>query len=279
MKLSILLCEGPHDVAFIYRLLRYESYSDVSAMKVGELPDLFKDYFKSLLTNESFYENSNLTRKPVLPTLMVRNKGTEGEVWIALYAVEGNRQPELVNAIVQAYYDFILDSMEEDTLNISIAFINDADKDGVDSELKQLKKNYESKNVRMFNEVVAENNDIKKIIINNNEKSFLKQGYYIFCNQERKGKLEDIVLDIMRKDNMLIFDSVKIFLETSTEPHKKDKKYDIQKSIIGSAGQLLKSGKTNTVIINDACYLTPEKIKGNSKCQEIISFINAMTDI
>jgi hypothetical protein len=280
MKLAILLCEGPHDVAFIYRLLRYEGYSDVSDIKIGELPDLFKEYFKNLLTNESFYENSNLTRKPVLPTLMVKNKGTEQEVWLALYAVGGNRQPTLVNDILQAYNDFMSDSMDEDSiLSISVAFINDADTNGVDKELLNLKKNYASEKIIMFDDIPLEKNEVFKIITKHEGTGFTKQGYYIFCNQERKGKLEDIVLGLMEKDNKSIFDSVKKFLETSVEHHRKEKKYDIQKSTIGSAGQLLKSGRTNTVIINDGCYLTPEKTNDDSKCQEIIAFINEMTNI
>ena len=50
-------------------------------------------------------------------------------------------------------------------------------------------------------------------------------------------------------------------------------KYTHRKSLIGTVGQLQKSGKSNTVCISDADFLNNDKVLANDTCKEIVELI------
>ncbi len=79
----------------------------------------------------------------------------------------------------------------------------------------------------------------------------------------------------MADGNEAIFDDAKQYLDTHFDKSRlKDKFYE-EKSIIGIAGQLQKSGSSNVVCISQTDYLNDEKIYSNDKCVEIIAFFNS----
>ena len=99
----------------------------------------------------------------------------------------------------------------------------------------------------------------------------------IFTGEDNdKGKLENILLPLMKKDTESIFESSKKFLEENHEVERCKSKFDDLKSIIGTAGQLQISGTSNTVCIEKSDYLTNEKILDNEKCKEIIAFFEKL---
>ncbi len=125
----------------------------------------------------------------------------------------------------------------------------------------------------------------------------MKIGAYIFTGLDNNlGKLEDILLPLMKVNNDGIFSSAESFLDANhdisrTFPLKlskdaagtiietrsvknKDTDFDRIKSVIGIAGQLQRSGKPNTAYISDTDYLTLTKINENEKCRAIIAFFN-----
>jgi len=65
----------------------------------------------------------------------------------------------------------------------------------------------------------------------------------------------------------------KIEYDGKTKKKVNGKKYNHKKSLLGTVGQLQMSGKSNTVCISDADYITDEKIKSDDTCNEILSFI------
>ncbi len=101
--------------------------------------------------------------------------------------------------------------------------------------------------------------------------------------------LEDVMLPLMKQDNDDIFDAAETFLKIINtcalfkDKLKSDKdghlkkvnniKYTHSKSLIGTIGQLQKSGKSNTVCISDADYLTDKKILNNDTCKEIVELL------
>ena len=102
--------------------------------------------------------------------------------------------------------------------------------------------------------------------------------------------LEDVLIPLMKEGNNDIFEAAETFLTTSTTSSLfKDKlkyddkkviikkvnnqKYSHLKSLIGTIGQLQKSGKSNTVCISDSDYLNDTKILKNVTCIEIVSLI------
>lgn len=114
----------------------------------------------------------------------------------------------------------------------------------------------------------------------------IKLGAYIFSDQDNNiGKLEDILLPIMKVDNDVIFKWADKFLdyfhdenrlfplklqitnetiaENRSRSNKDRYKYDRSKSIIGAIGQLQQSGGSNTVCIGFTDYLTLDKIQND----------------
>ena len=73
----------------------------------------------------------------------------------------------------------------------------------------------------------------------------------------------------MRKDNKDVFSAAEEYINKFSKMADKDK----GKQIIGVTGQLEKPGCENTVHIRQTSYITNEKIKANSKCQEILNYI------
>ena len=73
----------------------------------------------------------------------------------------------------------------------------------------------------------------------------------------------------MKKDNENIFSAAEKYIDNFSKKADKDK----GKQIIGVTGQLEKPGCENTVHIRQTSYITDEKIKANSKCQEILNYI------
>lgn len=125
----------------------------------------------------------------------------------------------------------------------------------------------------------------------------IKLGCYIFAGDNNNtGKLEDILLPIMNENNTEIFEGANKFLtdfhsderlfplklnfteegvvEERSQKAKDKYKYDRNKSLIGTIGQLQQSGGANTVCIGFTDYLTLNKIQMSEKCQAILKFLD-----
>ncbi|MGL4806895.1 MAG: hypothetical protein ACRC26_11175, partial [Bacteroidales bacterium] len=124
-----------------------------------------------------------------------------------------------------------------------------------------------------------------------------KFGAYIFADHPKDtGKLEDILIPLLKKDNEEIFTHAEDFINSKHEPnrikrlkikkdpdgkiteHRDTKKgsYDKDKSIIGVVGQLQNSGATNTVCIKHSDYITLDKINANYLCSNIHDVFKAL---
>ncbi len=77
----------------------------------------------------------------------------------------------------------------------------------------------------------------------------------------------------MDKDK--IFDEAEVFIKNCFNPGRvKRNNFNIEKALIGTAGQLQKSGASNVVCIGQTDYLTKEKISADEQCIKIVSFFN-----
>ena len=205
--------------------------------------------------------------------LLPANTLQRAENYVFLYSMGGDSKI-LVNSqpILEKFISFIpkeeggFDEALPKGTSLSVLFFLDADKKGIDKRVEELNSEINSNfGVRPFD-------DHKKVILFNK----IKLGAFVFTGLDNKeGKLEDILVPLMAKDNEEIFDNAQKYLTENALPErvKKQKlKYDETKSMIGVAGQLQRSGMSNVVCIGQTDYLTLEKIHTNTKCQEIITF-------
>lgn len=174
----------------------------------------------------------------------------------------------------------------------AIFYLFDADDRGIDRRLSEIKSE--------LKEALEKEGRSVEIDLPANGSKFshenIDYGAYIFARQnENCGKLEDILLPMMRQGNEKIFEDADAYLTqhydeshlfrlkikrneegilTEERHPKKGSKYDSQKSAIGIAGQLQNSGSTNSVCIKHSDYLTLSKIRNDAACQEIAGAFN-----
>jgi len=236
--------------------------------------------------------NLQMLQRRLLPIEIMKRKE---ETQLLLYSLGGDSKQEERKKLLQNFKDsFIMEDpdafLPSEGESGSIAYFFDADKKGVEKRYKEITEEINSLFEKHTIELTIKNPIAE---INN-----VKLGAYIFADPENdSGKLEDILLPLMRIENETIFDNAKNYIDDNRnkERHQKLKihimegvigekrdskrmKFDLKKSIIGIAGQLQNSGASNIPVIRDCDYLTLDKIKSNKQCQNIIKFFEDLTD-
>ena len=253
INIVTVLCEGPHDVAFITKILKSNGYNSNNNKKIGEYPVPYNHLLETEVKKSNINDlNIQELRNVMLPVSTLQKRHNQ----LFLYAVGGDSRKDRRQKLLSEIDSFIAKSEGEyeilpENTKLAILYFLDADKKG--------------ETVR-FNEVVSE---IKEIFNDFDDSNFSKNpvslfenklsfGVYIFKEKGNdKGKLEDILLPIMKKENYKIFEEAETFIDNHfDEKRAKGKKFNKEKSIIGTVGQLQKSGGSNVVCISQTDYLT-----------------------
>ncbi len=283
-NIIVMLTEGDHDAAFLYRILRANGFEKFSK-PIKEFPKLLQDLFSRDILQVSIPEVSlQFIKSRFLPSNVV----TEGKNILLIYSLGGDTKSKNRKKLIEEFNTFNTKDSNEiqvsTEIGISILYFLDSDNNGIDKRFNEIDKELRE---------AFDGNDFEKIDENASLKMIddINMGIYIFTEEGKQtGKLEDVLIPMMEDGNEKIFNVAKTFLsihenttlykgqlkyyEGTKTIHKVfNDKYDSKKSIIGTIGQLHKSGKSNTVCISDAEYLNNDKIKANSVCNEIISFI------
>lgn len=214
---------------------------------------------------------------------------------MVLYSMGGdskkNERLELVKKFIPSKTQ---DEMEEipvseEAVELSFIYVLDADDKGIADRLADVSS--EMSSIDGVDQVMLSENGTT---INRESYSI---GAFIFAEEGTEtGKLEDILLPLMKEDNEVIFEDAYKYLEDhrsekrmkrlklkfdsekpNEERENKKKKYYPEKSLIGVAGQLQNSGASDTVTIRHSDYLTLAKILKNKQCCEISSFFKKIT--
>ena len=295
-QIITVLCEGPHDVSFISRILKSTGYKSNEAVKIGNYPKPFS----ALLTNEAIktdVEQLNLTelRQNLLPSSVL----LKDQNYVFLYSMGGDSKTAARQRILSELRGLIVEEGEiikdrDNDATIALLYFFDSDQHGVASRLAYI--NDEIK-LALPGEVTA------NLFTNSGERknvSKLKLGAFIFTSTDNNtGKLEDILVPLMCLGNEASFaaatsylsdhydddrmfplklkiDTTGVIEARSTKAGDKER-FDDKKSLIGTVGQLQRSGKSNVVCISDTDYLTLDKIRNSQKCQEIAAFFESFT--
>jgi hypothetical protein len=292
-ELITVFCEGPHDVAFVYRIFKSIGYETNDGCKIGNFPMPFNGLIQQE-AEKSNVENLNLQeiRRGFLPSRTLK----KGNKFIFLYSIGSDTKQVPRQEMLKKLFSFIPAEGEISVLpegtKLAVIYLFDADDIGVTPRLDYV------------------NNEINAIIETNESINFIengtyqtaneiKFGTYIFTGEDNNtGALEDILIPLMAVDNEEIFENANSFLDTDSDDARlfplkisvdnatnvitevrstrnRDKyKFDGKKSIVGVVGQLQCSGKANTVCISDSDYITLAKIQTDTKCIEIFNFLN-----
>jgi hypothetical protein len=284
-NIIITLTEGDHDSAFLARILKANDFNSYKSL-IKDFPLPLNEFLKmdilKISIDEVRVEEARRTR--FLPSYVLETK----DCLVLIYSVGGDTKDairiELFN-VLDAFFDPDPTAIQPfpDT-KFSVLYFLDADEMGIKARCDQIKGELE----KCFGPVStpeeignAQSYDIHQLTF----------GAFIFSDPESgTGKLEDILIPIMKTDNEDVFGEAEKFLSIHEETkifkgrvsykdgkiHKVNgQRFDLKKSLVGTIGQLQNSGKSNTVCISDGDYLTNEKIKNDKTCNEIITFITS----
>lgn len=237
-----------------------------------------------------------LNLKEVRQNLLPLNTVQKGDCFVFLYSMGGDGKSDARKSILRNLRLNIPEPGEiekgrlPEGTELSLIYFFDADARGVNTRLAEVRS------------------EIKEVLTTVPDTAFptngsfglfegIKIGAYIFTGADNtNGKLEDVLLPLLKLSNENIFDNADAYLNTNHDPARifplklsidgtgavtearstraKDTDFDRAKSLIGITGQLQRSGKPNNAYISDSDYLTLAKVNGNPKCQAIISFFN-----
>lgn len=267
-----MMCEGPHDTAFISRILRVMGCGN-DKTQIGVFPKNLSNYLKSQYTpNVDTYPIYNARGNALTPNYGLNYKN---EILFLLYNMGGDSKKDNRLKTVNYFLKLFQTEMATpETIGFELHIVYEFDADQVGREQR----------------IIQVNNEIREIVpdfpgIAHGEYSIynhIKWGAFIFtAPEEDKGKLEDMILPLMRIDNEDLFEDIEQvsnkrqdynLYHLHMEKMNKDK-WDKAKALIGMAGQLNKCGSANAAIIEQSCLVTDDQIKANKSCMDIGTYL------
>jgi len=208
-KVVIVMCEGPHDVAFLRSVLRANNFKANDRCKIGEFPYPINNLLKQEVEKSNVEElNLQEIKQALLPTATLKKQNS----CMLFYALGGDTRKDKRKKLIANIKDLTPQKGqigEDKTPAFSIVYFFDADQQGVDSRLKDLNNELEEIFKGLSFDTINKNGEI--IAING-----ISIGAYIFSDSStNKGKLEDILLPLMRKDNESIFDNAEAYIKNT----------------------------------------------------------------
>ncbi len=271
MALNIIsiLCEGPHDVAFITKIYKSAGFKSNENLKIDQYPAPINQL---ILTEVSKTDVKNLNiqelRQSIIPSATLQN----GNTYLFLYSLGGDSKSDsrknfLANLLALVPKEGEI-SVSQNS-NLGMLYFLDSDDKGIAKRVEELNNEIEVVTAKRPFTNHLESHDLQG----------LKVGCLIFTDDNNNiGKLEDILIPLMKTQNEEIFEDAEIYLKKHYLKERSDKKFDFQKSTIGVVGQLQKSGVSNVVCIGKTDYIGKEKIDANKKCLEIIDFLTSFIE-
>lgn len=272
MDLKIIMVEGPHDGAFISKVMQVNGYKTCKKPIGKYTPAFVSQYLSGQYKNAPVDElNLQSVRQQIIFPSYSLLRGEEEMMLI--FQMGGDGRGDKRKKLIGDIYVFLRSSMTTEAVagsgKITFVYEFDADEEGVETRLQQVTR--EIKDIdEGFPGITANGTYV--------ESAGIRWGAYIFEDSGGKGRLEDIILPMMEQDNDDVAGYTKDFVDKrgtfklfqtvkpTTHPLK---------ARVGVMGQLEKAGSANPAIIEQSSYLTDEKIKGSLVCCQIFSFLSA----
>jgi len=261
-NIIITLCEGQDDIAFLSKLLYvsgFKKYNKELKNFINPFNDLFLQKLKEKEINNFGFVPANY----LVPSVVLLKE----EKYIFFHNLSGDGRHNETQNILKMYNSLISNEDDWSSYDFEYKFLLffDADDKGIENREKEISK-------------------LLKIKLKHNELQN-NYGLYIF-NKDGSGTLEDILLELMQKENKTIFGNAQEYIRRNKlkdenrtkeyicsdieEKYKGSSKFYEKKSIISVAGQLQFSAKSNSVIIEKSDFIKKNDLLSNETCKEII---------
>lgn len=280
MKVVLAMCEGPHDVSFLSRIMRVKGFHTYNEL-INDYPPFIADFLRNKITKGNLRDlNLKEARGGLfLPSFAL----LKDDNLLLLFQLKGDSKKDARKDIVSSFNTLFMNaemtkSILRDNDSLSIIYVYDADQKGVERRIEEINMELSE----FLNLGRSIHIDQKSFDIANG----IKYGAYIFNdpnNQDGGGRLEDLVLPMMCCSNDDVYADVNTLIAKRNERAyrlfaeplaKKDKDYDEQKAAIGIMGQLQKSGSANSAIIEQSSFITDDDICRSVSCNEVLTFFD-----
>jgi hypothetical protein len=282
-KLNALLifCEGDHDIAYIRTVLRKVMGYTRVVLKFSEMPYPFSNLFKTTVKNHSAGDMSlDMAHKFFLPDEILN----KNDNMIILFKSGGNTKYETIRTLLSDYLVLFneknkFDNKENDCIDIyKYLFVFDLDADGINKILKTVTD--ELNKINGYDFITApwinSGSDFGKI---SDDKAVFAWG-----DPDGKGTIEDILLSMIKSNiekRPIIEQSEKAMSEmfqwdtkNSDVQHRIAELAKYKKSVITTAGQRAKPGKSLHVIIRESGLVTEDMLRNSEQTKQFIRFVD-----
>ena len=272
MDLKIIMVEGPHDGAFISKVMQVNGYKTCKKPIERYSPAFVAKYLSGQYKNAPVDElNLQSVRQEIIFPSYSLLRGEEEMMLI--FQMGGDSRADKRKRLVGDIFGFLHSSMTADAVSdsgkMTFVYEFDADEEGVDARLQQV-----SQEIRQINGAFPGITKNGSYI----DSADVRWGAYIFEDGSGKGRLEDIILPMMEQGN----DDVASYAKDFVDKRNAFKLFQTvkptshpQKARVGVMGQLEKAGSANPAIIEQSSYLTKEKILVSPTCCQIFNFLSA----
>lgn len=269
MKTTIILCEGPHDTAFLSKILKSNGYSTFGST-ISKYPDYLRNFIANRVVLNSV-DDLNLselrTGGKVIPSFAL--KRAETDHLFLIFSLKGDSTKVVRQEIIRGFDVLFDERIAGEFMNgeeLSIVFVYDADNAGIlkreEETSKDLKSFLELREFEIHNESYVSVRNVR-------------YGLYVFHDENTDtGRLENMILPLIREDHEDLYKDVCGIIERVTEynGYTKSVKHP-DKASIGMMGQLDKEGAPMAAIIDQSILITKEKILANKQCQRLYKFL------
>lgn len=280
MIISVVLCEGVHDISFVSKILCANGCEEYR-VQINNFPYPIGEQIKNNYARDTIGEKiiGNGSDSPFVPKAVY----TDGNKVILFHNMNGDGDTNARFDLIEQYRknSIALGFKNPDKIMaFEFYLFYDADDLGVDGRLAWIEEEFADK----CHLTVGKLGQAKKVFLPD-----ITVGTFVFSDPqdpEKKGTLEDQLLLLMRKENGELLDRAGAFLQANAlEPDrtkeydpKQDKytsgkKYKPKKSQISIAGQLQFSGMNNSVIILKSDYIKKQVILQDAECKKIARMI------
>lgn len=270
-KITIVFCEGQHDIAFLSKILFAHEYKKYDKKLDKFLKPFGNQYFELIKTTEISDKKLGYQSDYKIPSVSLYKDDN-----LILFHNMGGDMKSIERVEVLNMYLKLVNKDNDFTASYNFEYkflyFLDSDEKTIEERVQELNSELALTTPLQHNKLVFDMHNY---------------GCYIYS-----GVLEDILLDLMKPFNDTYFDNSKNYIDTNPinndrqkefkcfeETYKSGNKFKEKKSIISIAGQLQFSGMNNSVIIANSDYIKKDDILNNAHCQNIIKFFEPHVDI
>jgi hypothetical protein len=281
----LVFCEGPHDVAFVRMVTRKLMDFKIIELPFKDLPSPFHQLFKqSVLTHAAKNLSLDMAHKFFLPESVLR----KDDQLILLFNCGGKNQYEKIRTLLSDYLPIFPQAQtfaqgaKEVVSSVRYLFLYDADTEGLDGVLKNVKTEFSK-----IGEINFLNEDWAETSTSEFGKSAGDKAVFVWGESPDQGTLEDILIpmfaqkhtELMNKaeaaiDNMFTWDTGDTNPKIAVPAIEKKKK-----SILTVVGQGAKPGSSMSVIIEQSKLLKKEDLETNAISNEFVTFVKNFMDL